>query len=794
MNRRWMWAGLIGIACVLSASTSLDALNIPTHRLISLAATGHGTFDNYSDTFDRYLREALGLADGRDTPLPVGNRPLTAEAWLAEGGEREDDGSWFSTAGRFYRHFHNPLLPWDQAGLRTRYPLFLLPHLYTSSVHWMQMAGQAQSDGGAVGPDSAWQDARMLYFRALTTENPTERAALTAALFRTLGQLMHLVADASVPEHVRNDPHPSGTLSREVLRSRTATNYEYWVSDEQRRLGDAAFTARYLSAPISVDARIFDILPPPGDTVATVPVARLIDADRYLAERPDPNTTLTGTTGIAEVAHANFFSEDTLFGGNTQGEPLPFPRRDTLVVRPDVLLRRTDQPVTGASVRRYFAKPIGEGLPNGFALAECRFDGVPGLVMRSPYPCVDEAVWHQTASAMLPRAVGYARGLLDYFFRGSLRVHQVLTDFSGAYIDMENSSPEAMEGIFEIYARPAHGTPEERRQRVATVSGGATITLLPGERKRLPLSLESVDAGTPFQVLVFRGRLGLEQDAVAGRVFEVPYAQVVQREAIARIAQTCSTGTAAGRCDLRVTRQDYAGQLTTNMTTPIIERIAIVGTGATLELDGVSYGAPGWQRHAASDADPRTFVVRWTRPTTSSLPSAALSLTLTSGIVTVISLVGFDFGVTDFDKSLFSAGSTGAGYLVTSRRRARLSLTNLTATGFAGEIVGGASSPTFTMEDLRYGRMVFQRGLEVGNDSYREEAVDVFESFAVKTDAQARFAEIELPIAPHPLGPFLTWAATLRQTYAWPDVQLAFLRTFVSASPETFAVTLSQMP
>ena len=448
MNGRSMWRCLLGLVVAVSASTSVHALNVSTHLLINLAAAGSGTLDDYVETFDRYLRDSLGLVDGRNTTLTVGSHPLTAEEWLAEGGVREDDGSSWSTTARFFRHFHNPLLSWDQAGLRTRYPFFPLPHQYTSSVHWMQTARQRHSDGGSVGPDSAWLDARSLYFLALTTPDRAEREALTASLFRTLGQLMHLVVDASVPEHVRNDPHPFGTLSREVLRSRTATNYEYWVSDEQRRLGDAAFTARYLSAPIGVDSRIFQVQPPPGDTVATVPVARLIDADRYLAERPDPNTTLTGSAGIAEVANANFFSEDTLIGGDGQGGPLPYPRRDTLVVRPDVLVRRTDQPAPGANVRRYFAKPIGEGLPNSFALAECRFDGVSGFVMPSPYPCMDEAVWHQTASAMLPRAVGYARSLLDYFFRGSLRVHQVLTDFSGAYIDIENSAPEAMEGTF----------------------------------------------------------------------------------------------------------------------------------------------------------------------------------------------------------------------------------------------------------------------------------------------------------------------------------------------------------
>src|SRR6266849_915134 len=38
----------------------------------------------------------------------------------------------------------------------------------------------------------------------------------------------------------------------------------------------------------------------------------------------------------------------------------------------------------------------------------------------SPPP--DENVWNATAKEMLPRAVGYARGALDYFFRGQLEI------------------------------------------------------------------------------------------------------------------------------------------------------------------------------------------------------------------------------------------------------------------------------------------------------------------------------------------------------------------------------------
>jgi hypothetical protein len=62
------------------------------------------------------------------------------------------------------------------------------------------------------GPDTgwfwSWGDARRLYYQALIEPSADAREMLWADLFRTLGQIMHLVVDASVPEHTRNDPHP----------------------------------------------------------------------------------------------------------------------------------------------------------------------------------------------------------------------------------------------------------------------------------------------------------------------------------------------------------------------------------------------------------------------------------------------------------------------------------------------------------------------------------------------------------------------------------------------------------
>src|SRR6266511_3677798 len=65
---------------------------------------------------------------------------------------------------RFMRHFHDPLRPWDSAGL----PWFLTR--FESSVRWMQRLDQGNQ---AVGGNWSWQDARQHYLNALTSSDPT---------------------------------------------------------------------------------------------------------------------------------------------------------------------------------------------------------------------------------------------------------------------------------------------------------------------------------------------------------------------------------------------------------------------------------------------------------------------------------------------------------------------------------------------------------------------------------------------------------------------------------------------
>jgi hypothetical protein len=490
---------LMLVAFVTAAIPSLGAaaahaLNEPTHILVNRAAAG-------TQAFGTLLQSQLGLLRGVEEPFQ--NRP--AIDWIGAGGDAED------ASNRFFRHFHDPLKTWQDAGLP----------LYDSSVHWMQRDDAVQG--------WSWQHTRRAFHAALVTANPTVRDEAWAAAFQGLGQVMHLVVDASVPEHTRGDPHPREGLCR-MAGLRCYGNYEHWVSDQHAtKLGRDLFISTYLTNPTSFDRSILQ--QPTADARAPVPIARLIDTDTYAGA--DPNVTLGAAIGIAEISNANFFSEDTADGS------YPFPRIDRL--EPVRLPARK----TGRT-RAYFQKGLGDGLRVAPALAECVLhqpSRLLGINQPTFEKCLDENVWAETAWHMLPRAVGYARGVLDYFFRGQLevappsRVAYGLAAFqpgnAGAFtrllLNVRNATPNEDAGPGEMtavvrYRRPINNanlidnpSAPIAEQLSFAVSRPVSITLtrsfqeLAFDFSANPLPINSADL---FLTVVFKGRLGLEDGAI----------------------------------------------------------------------------------------------------------------------------------------------------------------------------------------------------------------------------------------------------------------------------------------
>jgi hypothetical protein len=314
---------------------------------------------------------------------------------------------------------------------------------------------------------------------------------------------MHFVEDASVPEHVRNDTHIHEAALRYVGIPGYG-NYESWIFDEHKG-GGSVLVDKYLKTIKFPDPAI--LKQATGDAAVPVPVARLIDTNRY--DGTDPNVTLNGPIGIAEFANANFFSKDT---GNGKG--YPFPRHADL--GPSI---RTSP--SGRHVRRYYdKKKDSPGQMVQPILAECVFDqaalaaGIPSHQVT----CTDQAVWEAVARIMLPRALGYATAALDYFFRGRLGV-QVERQGQVLGLRITNlTDGEPMEGIFNLYYEWTDG------QRTPLASWFRTLE--PNVQSEF-LPFPSPPKGFKGYALLFEGKLGLESGAIAGRVFDpVPGAYV----------------------------------------------------------------------------------------------------------------------------------------------------------------------------------------------------------------------------------------------------------------------------
>jgi hypothetical protein len=203
------------------------------------------------------------------------------------------------------------------------------------------------------------------------------------------------------------------------------------------------------------------------------------------------------------------------------------------------------------TIFKYYAKGTGDGIPNDFAAAECVLDQAArdqGIFSGPIHLCLDEVVWSSTAQAMLPRAVGYARGVLDYFFRGKIDSTPwppgyVLVPWSArpTSIRVENVSVKVDETneqggqgtmrLVLLYQYRFVGTPPDAPEVVVShpvsVSASSSPQTVVFPFDSLPFPSAHPDVSGSFiygygGILVYKGALGQESEAVvaAGYCFD----------------------------------------------------------------------------------------------------------------------------------------------------------------------------------------------------------------------------------------------------------------------------------
>ncbi len=472
-----------------------DALEVETHQAIN-RYIARETINGFS--LDSYLKNQVGFQRGvREEFWFQGFKD--ALRWIAYGGVTEDKPPGFFQIPylRSTNHFHDPINNQGFSGLIFGFipPLFLTGK---SSIQWSQEAIGGQSPGGYY----SWFDARDYYYKALTSTVSADRDRYFAETFRGLGQLMHLVQDLSVPAHARNQFH-------------VGYDYEAWVNNHRSAL---------LANPpsISFDPSLLNQQSP----LAGVPFANIFDSEKYTGSNPE--ITVGSSIGLSEYSNANFFSYRTIF------QDYPHPKKENTNA---ILIEREAE--DGQIDKLYY---ISGYQSEKLALYSYFANAAPDLPGEWQYT-LDDTVHEDYAQKLVPRAVGYSAGFLNYFFRGSIAI--TLPDkgvyaqtgedpnqgFNKITLNAQNISPEGEEmtdGSIELVVKYRLALDDPFQNYPVDTTWQFTYVVVPelnGTQsipRESPVKLE-FNLGQPIPLwatdlylqVVYKGKLGLEDEGVA---------------------------------------------------------------------------------------------------------------------------------------------------------------------------------------------------------------------------------------------------------------------------------------
>ncbi len=444
----------------------------------------------------------LGFNNGLDEYFLRGNDKQKIRDWIRDGAQLEDAGSksqGIAGTARYINHFHNPLKSWTAAGLDDTVAGF--HYTGESSLLWAQ---DSAKQSGWLGGDWSWQAVRGLFYNALTKNTDAERQAYFAQMFRGLGHQIHLIQDASQPDHVRNDAHPWDHNQTGGL------NLEPWAAGKSSFIN--ALAANPIPPTMLLDPSAYS-LDSTYSSRSLTPAALFVDTDQY-----NGSATSTGLTqGLAEYTNANFASQHTIFAEEkptSDKHYFPYPRKSSTDVQDYINQNKLPETKTaedGIADTGFWIKKIGDGeLIEHFVKPTYLTNAVEGTTLYERTFYQDTECHKDYAKMLIPRAVGYSAALLDYFFRGKI---DMVSDPNNAdkYI-IKNLTNEKMTGVFSLYYDNAGGN------RILLITPW-NLTIDANSQSTSLSFTPPANAKEPCKyMLVFKGQMGSEQGAVVGKV------------------------------------------------------------------------------------------------------------------------------------------------------------------------------------------------------------------------------------------------------------------------------------
>jgi len=432
---------------------------------INLSPSGEVRFRHAKEFDLKHMLYSFPLAPNRQSMVE----------WMMRGAIREDDSGDIvgkvlgepldDTYGNFNHvcsHFFDPYFVRKLTGF------CFFESVREMAVNWGIGTADAFPGIGSVVRDpnsrnyySVFQ-ARELMFRALTQRNrfgsvvEGERKTYWASTFRALGNVVHVLQDMAQPQHTRNEAHApflhSGEYEQYVEAKGNPNVAAFHI--------DAATLTRssFALGPLDFSGR--------NALGQDYPIPRFNNYTDYFstARGPAPREqSLTGK-GLADYSSRGFLTVGSSLGRFSE---YPSPPRnpgdasympvveDTLcgtaaqeLIKWGYLKRSVDDELSPAhdDIIRVQTRPLWRGSP------------------QSQFYSTNHCIFDDMAKLLVPRAVAYSAGAIDYFFRGKLQIE--LPDEQVYAVEDFSTSQQAGAGFKKLKMKIKNVTPD-----VATQAG-----------------------------------------------------------------------------------------------------------------------------------------------------------------------------------------------------------------------------------------------------------------------------------------------------------------------------------
>ncbi|MGB5717822.1 MAG: sialidase family protein [Gammaproteobacteria bacterium] len=324
------------------------------------------------------------------------------------------------------------------------------------------LTGRRSADGSTnIGPDNA--------VPPMTDEEI--RKAYWATTFRALGDIVHLIEDVAQPQHTREDPH-SG---------------DCW-DIANGVVGHASFFERYLEARITQEPNAIDKANETGITVTEYLPLEIGAYPKPAFNRySDYWSTREGLNGrgMADFSNREFFSAGRNLGDKKVPLIGPYyysePGND-----PDEFNAFYSWDDDKGGYHTYLEHVVTDKQNPAYTTTSIATKQSIFLDNSETYEIetytLNQDIYDTQARLLLPRAVAYSAGLIDYFFRGRLKVRAVTEeDVTHLRVVVENASKWPDEnsglsfltgGVFSFYFTTTDGSRVPLPISQAVYSGG----------------------------------------------------------------------------------------------------------------------------------------------------------------------------------------------------------------------------------------------------------------------------------------------------------------------------------